>query len=76
MEWLLLLAFFLIPVLPIVIIVGLIVSAAKYKNCPRENAEERRGYVLSAIVLGAVLLTMLSAIAVLLIQTKGDIMFM
>ena len=76
MELLLLLAWFLIPFLPIVIIVGFIVSFAKYKKCPRENTEERRGYLLTAVVLGIVFATMLATVAVLLIQTKGNITFM
>ncbi|MDE6595160.1 MAG: hypothetical protein K2K44_04035 [Oscillospiraceae bacterium] len=76
MELLLLLAFFLIPFLPIVIIVGFIVSFVKYKKCPRENKEEHKGYLLAAVVLGIVFATMLAAVAVLLIQTKGNITFM
>lgn len=73
---LLLLALFLIPFLPIVIIVGFIVSLVKYKKCPRENKEERKGYLLAALVLGIVFATMAATIAVVLIQTKGNIMFM
>lgn len=70
------LSVFLIPVLPIVIIVGFIVSLVKYKKCPHENTEERKGYGLTALVLGIVFATMVATIAVVLIQTKGNITFM
>lgn len=70
------LSVFLIPVLPIVIMVGFIVSVVKYKKCPHENTEERKGYLLAAVVLGIVFATMLAAVAVVLIQTKGNITFM
>lgn len=75
-EILLLLALFLIPFLPIVIIVGFIVSFVKYKKCPHENTEERKGYLLASVVLGIVFATMLAAVAVVLIQTRGNITFM
>ena len=70
------LSIFLIPVLPIVVIVGFIVSLVKYKKCPHENTEERKGYLLAAVVLGIVFATMLAAVAVVLIQTGGNITFM
>lgn len=72
----LMLALLLIPFLPIVVIVGFIVSLVKYKKCPRENKEERNGYLIAALVLGIVFATMVATIAVVLIQTKGNITFM
>lgn len=61
------LIFSLLSLVPLAIIVGFIISVVKYKKCPKENSDERKGYKLAAVILGIVLGVMVLTVALLML---------
>ena len=58
---------------PLAAVVGLIIAIVKYKKCPKENLEERKGYKLAAVILGIVIVIMVLAVVSLMLLTASII---
>lgn len=65
-----------LAVVPLAVLVGFIISLVKFIKCPKENADERKGYKFAAIILGIVLGIMVLAVVVLIIMLTAAVMYM
>lgn len=70
------LIFSLLALVPLAVLVGFIVSLVKFIKCPKENADERKGYKFAAIILGIVFGIMVLAVAALIIMLAAAVMYM
>lgn len=70
------LIFSLLALVPLAVLVGFIVSLVKYIKCPKENADERKGYKFAAIILGIVFGIMVLAFFVLMLLLAAAITHM
>ena len=58
---------------PLAAVVGLIIAIVKYKKCPKENSDERKGYKFAAVILGIVIVIMVLAVVSLTLLTASII---
>lgn len=70
------LIFSLLALVPLAVLVGFIVSLVKYIKCPKENADERKGYKFAAIILGIVFGIMVIVVIALIIMLAAAVMYM
>lgn len=70
------LIFSLLALVPLAVLVGFIVSLVKFIKCPKENADERKGYKFAAIILGIVFGIMVFAVVALIIMLAAAVMYM
>lgn len=70
------LIFSLLALVPLAVLVGFIVSLVKFIKCPKENADERKGYKFAAIILGIVFGIMVLAFFVLMLLLAAAITHM
>ena len=70
------LIFSLLALVPLAVLVGFIVSLVKFIKCPKENADERKGYKFAAIILGIVFGIMVIVVIALIIMLAAAVMYM
>ena len=70
------LIFLLLSLVPFAIIVGFIISVVKYKRCPKENFDERKGYKYAAVITGIIFGVMVLTVAALIIFLAAAVAYM
>ena len=70
------LIFLLLSLVPLAVIVGFIISVVKYKRCPKENSDERKGYKFAAVILGIIFGVMVLTVALLILLLVAAVAYM
>ena len=66
----------LLSLVPLAVIVGFIISVVKYKRCPKENSDERKGYKFAAVILGIVFGVMVLTVVALILFLAAAVAYM
>ena len=70
------LIFSILSLVPLAVIVGFIISVVKYKRCPKENFDERKGYKFAAVILGVVFGVMVLTVALMILLLAAAVAYM